>query len=246
MLTEAFFTGELGLDDLTDADFDIERFFDPSLESVDFKLSRAEIISISSISSTRVDFEIRRLPFLVFPFGNASLVKPLGNDGTPDELPVMLDDFLDNDLDLLGDFVNDGVDAKDVSPTIDPDLSPDNFVTSAPSSTKLLDFLESDDGLEADDFLLVNEALVESTLSSSSRVSVEARRRAGGVGDPTAVGKGADADTSIPSPGLLARRDGNLGILSGGLTTDGIFEILLNVLDTVVLLVLFVILLGRS
>jgi hypothetical protein len=45
---------------------------------------------------------------------------------------------------------------------------------------------------------------------------------------------------------LLARSDGNLGILSGGLTTDGVLEILLNVLDTVVLLVRFVILLGRS
>ena len=193
LFTEEIFAREEDLD-LIDVDLDIELFFDSSLDRLDFKLSRAEFISVSSISDTRVDFETRRLPMLELPAaGYANLVKPLGNDGILDDVlsfDLTLEDFLDNDFDLLGFFVNEGVDAKEVSPTIDPDLRLANVVTRAPSSTKLLDFLESDDGLATDDFL--STVL---TLSSSSNVNVEARLRAGVGGDSLSFGKGADADT---------------------------------------------------
>ena len=51
----------------------------------------------------------------------------------------------------LGFFVGEGVDAKEVSPEIELDFCPDKVVTRAFSSTKLLDLLQSDDSLQAND-----------------------------------------------------------------------------------------------
>lgn len=133
-----------------------------------------------------VDFVRRKLPLLDSPVGSASLVKPLGTDGSFE------DDFLDND------FVKDIDAAIDVSPTIEPERSPDNLVTRAPSSTKLLDFLKSDAGLVADDFRFTDadsSLATASVLLSSSSVNVEARRNAGGVVEEPTSAIGSDAET---------------------------------------------------
>lgn len=68
----------------------------------------------------------------------------------------------------------------DVSPTIEPDLRPDNFVTRAPASMKLLDFFVNDDGFSLDLRLMLDNFAGLLFVVSSVSSSVDALRKEGG------------------------------------------------------------------
>lgn len=156
------------------AERDFARLIDLLFDNVDFKLERAQSTSASSTSVTSFDFDTLRLPLDSSPVGMASLVSPLGIDGSlsRDSAPGV---FLDSDF-SLGKLS----DAIDVSPTIEPDFRLDSLVTSLFSLTKLLDFFDLNDGFEESRFVgFVFADIAPTCSSSSSKVKVDARRRAG-------------------------------------------------------------------